>query len=487
MTANYLDKWQAVADSILAVLLKNPARWPETINEHVTSQDMPPGAWQMVYKQAVEMAAGQTDNAPLAPELVAVAAGGSVKLEWILERMAIHDPMAESSFVGQLTAAKKLGTIHRTIEVLKRGAVTMTAAANNGLKYEEPMQNVMRDLQAEQMVTSTAAVSLTDLMEANMAAMEAAPFPLAETGLWLFDRWITTMRPNEFIAQVAPYKMRKTSLMCNVVLHRLRQGDQVNVFSLDETRDDFIYRLEAMLMAEYMWKNGQYDNPLNDINGKTLMMAGKKWRRWDKMLQTAFQYAWDTLSSLGKNCRIYDLQTCRPNTESVTALCRADAMRYGGLDTVFVDHLQSFTGKKLFEVVEEGSADLHALRGELNCRMWLLAQQNEAAIKAEISEHSPNVKGSGGLAAKADTVLISKYNWGVTEGFPRIVRIELNNARNDQSRVTGYMEMHPASGWITPRGKGIKGLKMKDFLQELKDIGTVNIQTEQDKAIGVRQ
>ena len=462
---DYMSKWQPVADDVLSVLMVNPRRWMETFEHGITSLDLPPGNWPVVYRTVIELAAAQKIPSPLLDTAIATRAGADVSVEWVTERIAAFDEWREGGFATQLAALKKFGRGHRQLMELRQGEIKLKAALNNGLETDNVAQEVLSGLQAEQM-SNEKIVSLGDLLDANKTEMNNDPVPVVKSGLWLLDNWTGGLTPNEFMAWVAPYKSRKTSVMANALLAALKRGDQVNLFTFDERRADFIYRLEAMLLAEYMWQNEAWDHPLNGISSKIIRGAGKNWRKWDGVLQKAFEYAFDTLSVYGRQCRIYDAATCNATTKSISALCHVDKIRYG-LDMVFVDHLQSLAGyKTIFEQVEQGSSDLHLMRGELDCRLWVLSQQNEAAIKGnDEGDWSPNVKGGGGLASKADTVLVSKYRQGtITDA--RALRVEVRLARNEENGVYGYMEVHPASGWITPREDVVKHYNLNDVLNE---------------------
>jgi hypothetical protein len=417
----------------------------DAVNAGITSQDMPPGNWRATYHNVIELASAQKGNAALHDTAVAIAAGQDVT--WIAERIALFDTTRAAAFADQLNALLTFGRGHRQIEAVKRGRSELLAAMNNGLKIDGAAANIIEALQAETRQAGERPVRGDEILARVLAKTEQKT---VHTGIALLDEWTGGMIKNEFVAWVAPYKARKTSAMANVILARLKAGDQVSIFSFDENQDQMTNRLRAMLITEYMYREKQYHHAGNKVSAKLLERAGQRWKNWEKPLLQAVEYANDSLSVRGKQYRLYDRTVCNGTIPHIAALCRMDAQRHG-LDTIFVDHLQSLSGfKTLFEKVEHGSAALHELRGELNCRMWLLSQQNEAAIGGmDEGSYSPNTKGGGGLASSADTIIVSKYMFGtVTE--PDKLRIELRQARYEQSQVYGYVKIHPASGWITP-------------------------------------
>jgi hypothetical protein len=284
--------------------------------------------------------------------------------------------------------------------------------------------------------------------------MNSDPQPGTPTGIVVIDDWLGGgLKENENVITVAPYKSRKTSKVCNVILTALERGERVNVFEFDESRTDFIYRLESILMAKYMWDIEEYDNPLNNIDSMMIRRAGKAWRNWPQPLPQAFEYAFDTLVGYGKLLNVYDNQTCDGSMSKIRALCRMDAAK-AGLDMIVIDTLLQISGgKTLFETVQGGAKFINKLRGELNCKAWTLTHMNEEGIKGgdTSGSHSPNAKGGGGPAENADTIFVCKYKRAPMEDNDTVLKIELRQARYAESGVSDWVEIHQASGWISPR------------------------------------
>ena len=84
---------------------------------------------------------------------------------------------------------------------------------------------------------------------------------------------------------------------------------------------------------------------------------------------------------------------------------------------------------------------------------------------------SAEFAGGPSLERLADTIIISKYMFGDPPD-PKLLKIEMKKARDEQGQRWATVELHPASGWITPR--------------EVKTT-TKNLQDAQDRAIGARQ
>jgi len=458
----YLEKWRAAADDLLSVVLVKSNAWQKAIEAGVQLSDMPPGNWQQLYKAAIDIRGAQLKqkNAPVVLSDVELAAkcDGAVTVEWVATRIALWDEYRESYFDTTCALLQQYGTGHRQLEAIRRGTVRLQSALENGGSVDEAVGSVVDELRSETAEHVTEPVDIADLNEIARAQKEAPPQPGLKTGIWLVDSWLRGIMPGEFIAWVAPYKSRKTSVMADVLLNMARDDKSVTVFSYDESRLRFYYRLVAILMAEYAYKNGleHVRSPegalLNVFDAKMIRNAGNQWRKWPKQFQTAREYAEDELAALRGKIRIYDPKTGANTIRSIKAITQHDAMKYGDLDVVMLDHIQRIGGfKDTYERVEFGSGALHDLAGEMGCVMWVLSQQNEEAIKgADEGSYTPNAKGGGGIASNADTVLVSKYKKG-TVTDPNFLRLELRLAREAEAPVYGYVEMHPQSGWITPR------------------------------------
>lgn len=455
--SDYFQKWQPVADDVISIIIAEHDAWIKAIDAGIVYEDLPPGAWREAYQNLISLRSeGVAQQRPLLDTELATICGPAVSVTWVAERAALYDDYRAGAFDESLEKLKAYGRGHRALAVTQVGSNQIRAALNNGLDIENATVNVVNGLQLERLSDPGSPTELGALLDLNQASMENDPVPGTKTGILVLDQWLDGLDKNEFLAWVAPYKSRKTSAAACAILAALKQGKQVDFFSFDERRENFIYRLEAVLMAEFMYHANQWEHPLNGVTAKMIRRAGKRWREWNPLLQNAFKYAFDTLKSYGKQLRIYDSKTCDATMRSIRGLARTDAAKLGGLDMIMVDHLQSLKGyRTTYEQVEIGSTDLHLLRGELDCIMWVLAQQNEDAIVHDDTGWSPKVKGGGGLASKADTVVVSKYMQGAVTD-PKYLRVELRQAREEESRVFGYVEIHPPSGWITPSTVDVK-------------------------------
>lgn len=455
----YVEKWQHVADDLLSILMVNPDAWLQAIDGGINDDDLPDGLWRKVYRAIIDLRAAETKNPKrlFSDTEIATKAGEGVTVEFVAERIALWDAFRESAFPQTLNLLRTFGRGHRQYLTLFRGAALLKKQLENGLNTDVVTTRVMDGLQVEQVTARSEPTDISALVEENEQRLNAAPVDGLMTGVWLIDDMLRGIAAGELVGWVAPYKSRKTSVMANVIINTARHQKQVDVYSFDESRERFYNRMQACLMAEYMWQNGLWEahddnhNPLNVVDAKMIMRAGNRWLKWDKRLQAARLYARDQLLSMKGYLRLYDRRVCNGTLMSIRGLSRLNAAKNGQLDLVVVDHIQRLGDwSKTYEQVEFGSAGLHDLAGELNAVVWALSQQNEEAIKAGNNGNwSPQTKGGGGLASNADTVFVSSYRQGTVTDADKL-RIELKLAREAPTQF-GYVEIHPSSGWITPR------------------------------------
>jgi replicative DNA helicase len=459
MSDSYVAKWQFVADDVISILIARYDAWIKAIEAGVVYEDLPAGPWREAYQKLMELrSSGAPVKRPLVDTELATICGPNITVQWVAQRAALYDEYRYGGYSESLEKIKDYGRTSRQLEIFERGILLQKAALNNGQASDALLDDIMSELQIERSPNKIKRVDIHDIGVEAEKAFEEDPRAGTHTGIPIFDTWTGGLADEEMIAWVGPTKQRKTSAAANAILSFAKQGKQVDIFSFDENRTRFYFRLMSMLMAEYLWNTGQWEitnaqgTNLNTISRKILMQAGNRWQTWPEALRLARLYAKDTLLSWRGQVRIYDTQTIEKTPQAVASMMKMDAARYGRLDAAFVDHIQTFDGfTGAYETVQESSKILHGVKSLLGCIMWILSQQNEAAIRGgDAGSWSPNVKGGGGLNEQADTIVVSNYLQG-TVTDPKYLRINLRQGRDDASGVWGYCEIHPPSGWITPR------------------------------------
>lgn len=462
-----LVKWQEVADDLLSVVLVKPTAWLTALEKDVDVEDLPPGNWRDVYEAVITLRGKRTKdgksaaNGIITDAEIAAQCGSKVTAEWVAARMSFCDELRISKFNTTCELVKKYAEGHRMVEAVRLRLPELQSAVNAGEDPSDIADQIVTALTRAQKVKETKLLTAGALADLVREQGERDPLRGMGTGIWAIERWaVGGFRPGELVALVAPYKGRKTSTLAHVILHvTRREKKSVTFVSLDESREAFIYRLMAALMAEYAWQhhaqmwNARDENgrPLNVFDGEIIRSAGKLWRRWDERFRNAREWALGELAAIGERLRIYDASTGASHPRRLRAIVRYDKQRYG-LDMLAFDHVQRFTGwQTTYERVENGSALLHDLAGEYGMVVWALSQRNQESIRSGYGGYSAGTKGGGGLEANADAVFTLAYGELSKVPDPRYLRIELKHARRMQAPLGAYVEIHPPSGFILPR------------------------------------
>jgi len=458
-----LQKWQEVGDDFTAVVLVAGTAWLDAIERGIEADDLPPGAWREVWL-AVQKLRGQRtkDGAeaadrPITDAEIAAECSTKVTAEWVAARMGFYDELRQNAFPQTCELLKKHARGFRMVTLLRAKATELQAAVAAGDDVDDIADAVVQGITEAQKVRDTTSVTASALVELIEENSEKPPQIGLTTGLVLVDNWFPGgFRPGELVALVAPFKGRKTSFLAHTILHLTRVGKSVTFVSLDESRETFIYRLFAALIAEYAFGRG-WLNPLNqngvfDVDGDTIRGAGNRWRGWDKRLKEARAWALEELRKIGTGLRIYDTRTGAAHPRRLRAIAQHDAQRYG-LDMLAFDHVQRFEGwPTTYEKVEYGSALLHALAGELEMVVWALSQKNAESIKAgNVATYSAGTKGGGGLESNADFTFVLEYGEGARITDKRFLGVMVKHARRADAPRFGYVNLHKPSGFISPR------------------------------------
>lgn len=222
------------------------------------------------------------------------------------------------------------------------------------------------------------------------------------TGLeWLNDK-TGGFQPGHFWLVSAPYKMRKTTLMHNMIVGACRAGASVSVFAAEGDQETTVLDLRALVATEYLRSWGMADKC---VLSDTFLM----YRTRDTDQQAAVNMAKEEIDTW--KLRIYDAKDGIASAQRIANKVKRDRFMFG-LNIACVDYLQLLGKGRLFERLEETTHVLQTLLSQEAVTGILLAQLSEAAIwdmKGEGDNYSPGVKGGGDPAAAADFALRTLY------------------------------------------------------------------------------
>jgi len=293
---------------------------------------------------------------------------------------------------------------------IESAAVRIASVSDNVLQRDNSVQNIAATLDSKVSV------------------------PSFSTGLTWLDETTGGFSPGQAWLIAAPYKMRKSTLVRNLIISLCRQKVQVEWFNLERTRDFHFLCLLAMVANGAMSKKRAY--------AKDFLQA----RMIQGELTGIQQEAVDTAKEevLTWPLRIYDGKDGVAQLDKILALLRRNAILHGP-GVFFVDHLQRLEGKEsIYERMTEASVRLTNAGSSLGSVSVLVSQMPNEAIKNYGSEgHYLGTKGSGDIPANCDFALTTHYN----EDSPDILTVNLKLSRESE-QGSHVHQLEPNSGLI---------------------------------------
>jgi len=263
------------------------------------------------------------------------------------------------------------------------------------------------------------------------------------------------------IAIVAPYKMRKSTLLRIVALNIAKQGGSVAILMLESTRRMVVAQFVSMLAVEWLWNAGLYDaldrwgQPLRWIGAKDLVRIRGGYRKWDERKVEAIDYGIRKYRELQNRLRIYDKGKDSGTLSDLTSLRRIimrDKHLYGA-DLIAVDHMQRINEQgNDYEVMYNTSRYLETMARHEKIAMMLLAQVNESEIRSGVKTHSPGVKGGGDLSAAVDYLFTVSYGREDADGLAHKDRmtVKMHLSRFGEGGVSADIRIDPFTGLLLP-------------------------------------
>lgn len=297
-------------------------------------------------------------------------------------------------------------------------------------------------------------------------ALEAEP--TKSTGLAWLDELSGGFSLGDIWWIVGAYKMRKTTLMLNMLIQAALAGHSVTFLSREMRQEQVSAQIIAMLANGYLLETGEFENktsagnPLNWISGRTVLKARNKIKTWDMRKQMAVYNAIDAYEAIGDKLRIYD-QTKEggrlSDIGSAQTLMKRDKALFA-CEMVFIDYLQLFAapGKELFDQTAYASKALQETAKTDDITLVVAAQQNESSIGSQLDSYSPGVKGGGDAAATADFLLRTRYKSGAELQDETKLEIFMMLSRHGSSGLNSkqIVNIHPSSGLILDSDYALK-------------------------------
>jgi replicative DNA helicase len=264
--------------------------------------------------------------------------------------------------------------------------------------------------------------------------------PVWPTGLDWLDAKTGGFGAGQVWVLAAPYKMRKSTLVRNLIINVCRQGVAFDWFNLERSRDYHYAGLVAMVANQLICRQGR----LLPVTERQVA-----YHQGDNEQQRVIDQAREEV--LSWSLRIYDGRDGIANLDKIIALVRRCKILHR-TQMFAVDHLQRLEGKdKLFERMSSAANRLANLIVTTSTCGILVSQMDNASIRTygDTDDASTFVgtKGSGDIPAAADVVLMTEYD---PDHAPEELRVRLKISR-DSSPGLGVHRIEPQSGVILGR------------------------------------
>lgn len=384
--------------------------------------------------------------------------GSMITVEWLSLLYKEYNKVLSDNFVSNCEIVAKYG--------LRYGMIRVYENVIKQLKDFEGKTTTDIMSQAVSITTTVHTHNGIDTFTAGDLAREfrvmitQEPEPTQSTGLAFLDELSGGFALGDIWWVVGAYKMRKTTLMLNMLLHAALGGHSVTFLSREMRQQQVSAQLIAMLANGYLLEMGQFDaknsagHPINWISGRSIIKVRKGINSWDVRKTNAVNHAIDTYEKLSDRLRIYDQTKDGGRLSDVSSaqmLIKRDKSLYG-CEMVFVDYLQLFTmeNASAYEQASYASKAFQEAGKVDDVTMVIAAQQNESAVGSLIDSYSPGVKGGGDAAATADFLLRTRYKSGTDLTDENKLEIFLMLSRHSSGGLDSkqIVNIHPTSGLI---------------------------------------
>jgi replicative DNA helicase len=283
-------------------------------------------------------------------------------------------------------------------------------------------------------------------VEAELAVENVLPG--APTGMaWLTER-TNGFRPGKFWSIIAPFKLRKSSLMRNMVISAAEAKYQVLVCALEGTREDFYLDLWAMLATRYMHRTLPPDVYQEEsfLDGEHLRVSLRTPAQHSALEQTRPQMA-----QIGKYLRIVDARDRIIDLKRFTARVQREHFMYG-TQICFIDYLQKLASTgKIYDRVSTAVMTIQDVLAPEGITAVVLSQVSDEKVKAGDTDkdYSSGAKGGNDIDAASDYSLVTEYD---ALKKPDILGVKLKHARRALPGQRKY-DINPSSGLILGESK----------------------------------
>lgn len=444
----------SAADDTLAAMYFDPAKIDAAIYDYnIRPVYYPSQAQRALFqtlcqlRQAGEMIYDTT---------VLAKAGSALSHEWLLNLVNTYAPPMGAAYDTNCRLLVEYGTRASALNVLQTSASQMMDAS--GKPTAELIRQTMEILGSLHTASGIRNVTAADTATDFAQFMTGDPVTTLSTGNDWLDDLTGGFSPADIWWIVSAYKMRKSTLLLNLMVYAALNGASVAFLSREMPRRRVVAQIVCMFGIGYLIENGLYEtksssgHPLNWINPRALMQARNTYRRWDNRKVRAIDYGIAEWRKIETKMRIYDTSDeggRLHDMNSVEAIIRRDLAMYG-TEIVGADYLQLFDapGAGIFDKTSYAARLLQEIGKRDNLTMLIAAQKNENAIQnMDTESYSSGVKGGGDPAQTADFLLETRYKFGdLTDERKLELTLKLSRHGSGGNNVKQVFDIHPGSG-----------------------------------------
>jgi replicative DNA helicase len=456
MTDGHRSAFEAAADDTLAAMFFDPERIDRAEYEFNLRPVLFPSDLHRLTFQA--MCDLRKKGEVIHDTTILAKVGGRVSHDWLADVLNRYAPAIGAAFEANCKLVHGYGMRAAALRAVLLAAAQFEDAS--GKSTGDIIRHTIDILGAAHTTGGIHGVTAGEAAISFSEYMNGDPIKSRSTGLIWLDNLTGGFSPADIWWIVSAYKMRKTTLMLNLMIQAALSGASVAFLSREMLTNRVSAQLVAMFAIGFLLENGLYDtvgnnnNPLNWISARSLMQARAEYRRWDNRKVAAIDYGINQYHLLRKSLRIYDTSDAGgrlSDIASAEAVVKRDKSLYG-TDMVFVDYLGLFDapGAGVFDKTAYASRTFQEIGKRDNLTMIIAAQKNEDSIRnGHVESYSPGVKGGGDPAATADFMMETQYKYGELMDERKLqLSMSLSRHGSGGNDTKTVVDIHPASGLI---------------------------------------
>jgi hypothetical protein len=388
--------------------------------------------------------------------------GSEVDAAWLGDVLNVYTPQVGQAFESNCELVLKYG--------IRAGASRITKIMSQQLDDPVGKSTEMIISQGTDILTGLRTDAQAKSVQANEvgddldAYIDAPAEKTIQTGIEWLDSLSGGFYAGDIWMVAGAYKMRKTTLMLNMCLNAALNGASVTFLSREMSKRQVAAQLISMLAVGDLIAHGEYevyshdlrtntDYYLNWISPRKLLLARADYRRWDPRKVRAIDNARLQFKAIGDRLRIYDSSPEGGGLNDIVSAqlaIKRDLFLYQ-TELVFVDYLQLFEapGNSLFDKTSYSSHAFQEIGKRDSVTMAIAAQRNEEAIKNDLFNYSPGIKGGGDAAAVADFALQTRYKHGQEADENELeISVTLSRHGSGGGDTKQVVPIHPNSGLL---------------------------------------